>query len=179
MKDNNVAKAYAKAIIELGQTDNINIADELTKLTELINTNNDLENVLFLDVFTVEEKEAVMKDILTKLSISPIVKSFINFLINEKRISIFPLIFKEVIVIDDHKKGFMRGTIEGASDEIDDAMVVKIKEYLKGKLSLNPELTYVKNKDITAGVRITVEDYQLDASIDKQLKDFKDSVLNN
>jgi F-type H+-transporting ATPase subunit delta len=179
MKEKIVAKAYAKAIIQLGEANSVNVADELTKLTEVINESNDLENVLFLDVFTVEEKTGVMKEILSKLNSSPIVTSFINFLISEKRIGILPLIFKEVIVIDDHKKGFMRGTIEGSADSIDDATVAKIKDYLKGKLSLNPELTYLKNEDITAGVRVTVEDYQLDASIDKQLKELKSSIVND
>ena len=179
MKEQNVAKAYAKAIIELGDTAKINVADELTTITEVINSSNSLENVMFLDVFTVEEKFAVVSDILEKLGTSKVVVSFIKFLITEKRISIFPLIFKEVIVIDDHKKGFMRGTIEGSADSIDDATVAKIKEYLKGKLSVNPELTYIKNESITAGVRVTVEDYQLDASLDKQLNEFKSSILNN
>ena len=73
----------------------------------------------------------------------------------------------------------MRGTIEGAADSADEATVSKVKAYLKEKLGVSPELNYVKNEAITAGVRITVEDYQLDASIDKQLKDFKDSIINN
>lgn len=179
MKEKSVAKAYAKAIYELGESNNVNVADELTKLTEVINASNDLENLLFLDVFTAEEKSSVLKEIFSKLSTSPIVTSFINFLISEKRVAVLPLIFKEVVVIDDHKKGFMRGTIEGAADSIDDATVAKLKTFLKEKMGLAPELNYVKNEKITAGVRVTVEDYQLDASLDKQLKEFKDSIINS
>ncbi len=179
MKEKIIAKAYAKAIFELGTSNNVNVADELTKLTEVINMSNDLENVLFLDVFTVEEKLLVLNDIVAKLALSPIVISSLKYLIGETRLGLLPLIFKEIIVIDDHNKGFMRGTIEGSADSVDEVMMTKIKSYLQDKLGLNPELDYKKNEAISAGVRITVEDYQIDASIDKQLKEFKESIINN
>ena len=56
MKEQNIAKVYAHSFLQLATEHNFNVADELTKLTEVINTSNDLENVLFLDVFTTEEK---------------------------------------------------------------------------------------------------------------------------
>jgi F-type H+-transporting ATPase subunit delta len=178
MKEQIVAKAYAQSLIELAKEANVDAAKELTDLSVLINKNNDLENLLFLDVFTIEEKEEVLKEILTKLGLSSIVKNFINFLVNEKRIGIFPLIFKEVIVIDDHNKGFLRGTIEGSDSDVTPEFKTKMTTYLKEKLGITAELNYVKNDDITAGYRVTVEDLQLDASLDNQLNKFKNSVLS-
>ena len=179
MKEKTVAKAYAKAIYELGETSNVNVADELTSLTEVINSNNNLENLLFLDVFTVEEKKSVMDEIFKKMNLSAIVTSFVNFLFEEKRVSLLPMIIKEVIVLDDHKKGFLRGTIEGSADSVDEATLTKLKSFLNDKLGLSPELNYVKNEKITAGVKVTVGDYQLDASLDKQLNEFKNSIINS
>lgn len=178
MKEKNVAKAYAKAIYSLGKESNVDTANELTTLTETINKSNDLENVMFLDVFTPEEKLSVINTVLDKLGLSAIVKSFINFLLQEKRIGILPLIIKEVIVMDDHEKGFMRGTIEGYADSIDTESLEKIKAFVKKQVGAEPELTYVKNEKITAGVRVTVEDYQIDASVDKQLNTLKESIIN-
>lgn len=179
MKEKIVAKAYAKAIFELGASTNVDVATELTKFTEVINANNNLENVLFLELFTVEEKTSVLNAVLAKMNLNKIVVSFLGYLMGEKRFSILPLIFKELIVLDDHQKGFMRGTIEGSEDSIDEATIKKVKAHLKSELGLDPELVYKKNSAITAGVRVTVEDYQLDASLDKQLKDFKESIINN
>ena len=178
MKDNNVAKAYAKAIYNLGKESNLDVAKELTTLTEVVNENNNLENVMFLDVFTAEEKIAVVNEVMAKLGLSQVVKSFINFLLQEKRIGLMPIIFKEVIVMDDHEKGFMRGTIEGSADSIDTESLDKIKSFIKKELGSEPELSYVKNEKITAGVRVTVEDYQIDASVDKQLNTLKESIIN-
>lgn len=178
MKEQAVAKVYAKALLELGDEAKISIADELTKLTEVINASNELENVLFLEVFTTDEKQAVFADIAKKLSLSPITSETIKFLIDEKRVGILPLIVKEVIVIDDERKGFIKGTIEGNAENIDDATKNKIVSFLKAKLGREPKLEFKKNANMTAGFKVTVEDLQLDASLDNQLEQFKNSVLS-
>ncbi len=179
MKEAIVARAYAQSIYQLGEEQNIAITDELTKLTEVINENNDLETVLFLDVFNIEEKQAVMKDILEKMNLSGLLKNVISFLMEEKRIGILPLIFKEMVVLDDHKKGFMRGIIEGREDQVDPNFEKKIHSFLKEKLGKEPVLKYSKNENVTAGFRVTVEDLQLDATLDNQLNKLKSEILNS
>jgi len=179
MKEAIVAKAYAKSIYQLGEEGNVAITDEFTKLTEVINENNDLETVLFLDVFSIEEKTAVLNDVLNKLNVSALLKNAISFLMQEKRLHIMPLIFKEMVVIDDHKKGFLRGTIEGMGDTIDPEFETKIKSFLKDKLGKEPTLTYKKNDKVTAGFRVTVDDLQLDATVDNQLNQLKSEILNS
>lgn len=178
MKEQMTAKVYAKSFLELGKEHNINMAEELTALTETINVSNDLENVLFLDVFSNEEKLSVFTAIADKLKLSAVLTSAIKYLIEEKRIGILPLIFKEIIVADDHDKGFLRGTIEGSSESISDEDKKKLVSVLKDQLGgKDPILTYEKNSKITAGYKITVEDLQVDASVDNQLRHFKGSVL--
>ena len=179
MKEALVARAYANSIYQLGEEQKIDVTAEMTKLTEVINENNDLETVMFLDVFTVEEKQGVMKDVLSKLGLSSLVKNVINFLMEEKRLNILPLIFKELVVLDDHKKGFMRGVIEGREEQIDKAFEEKIFSFLKQKLGTEPVLKYLKNDRVTAGYRVTVEDLQLDATLDNQLKQLKSEILNS
>ena len=180
MKDKNIAKVYATTFIELGKENDVNIAEQLINLTEVINTSNDLENVLFLDVFTVEEKEEVFTAIADKIKLASILTASIKYLIKEKRISLLPLITKEVIVIDDKEKGFLKGTIEGSDSEISEEYKAKLVNTIKKHLgSVEPVLEYIQNEDITAGFKVTVGDLQLDATVDNQLKSFKDSVLGN
>jgi len=178
LKDHVASKAYAKAIYDLAKEAKVDVADELVKINELINKCNDLENVLFLDVFTPEEKSSVMAELAGKLGTSKLVTNFINLLIIEKRMGIFPSIFKDVVVIDDHDKGFLRGTIQGADSDVDGNFQEKITNYLKNKLGKNCQLNYVQNEKISAGYRVTVEDLQLDASLDNQLEQFKNDVLS-
>ncbi|MFZ4712896.1 MAG: F0F1 ATP synthase subunit delta [Bacteriovoracaceae bacterium] len=177
MKEQIVAKAYAQAIIDLGLESKVDSAGELTHFQEVINTSNALENVLFLEVFTNEEKMNVFDDISKKLKLSPLVNNFINYLIEAKRLNLFPLIYKEVIVLDDNEKGFIRGTVEGAESDIDVTFMNQIKAFLKTKVGKNPELKYIQNTSLTAGFKITVDDFQLDATVDNQLEQFKNSIL--
>lgn len=178
MKQQAIAKVYAKSILELGDEKKIKIADEMIKLTELINKSNDLENVMFLEVFTQEEKKTIFSDVAKKLELSALSTEAIKYLIDEKRIGLLPLIIKEIVVIDDERRGFMRGTIEGNDAVIDENFKKKIETFLKNKLGREPHLEYVQNNNITAGYKVTVEDLQLDASIDNQLEQFKQSILS-
>jgi F-type H+-transporting ATPase subunit delta len=178
MKEQAVAKVYAKSLLELGDEKKIDIAGELTKLTEVINKSNELENVMFLELFTLEEKKVVFTEVANKLGLSAITTETVKFLIDEKRIGILPLIIKEVIVLDDERKGFMKGTIEGTDVQIDPAFKAKIEGFLKNKFNREPHLEYVQNSNLSAGYKVTVEDLQLDASLDNQLEQFKQSILS-
>lgn len=113
-----------------------------------------------------------------KIGLSDITTGAVNFLIDEKRIGILPLIIKEVIVMDDDRKGFMKGIIEGPGPEIDPAFKSKIESFLTKKLGRTPHLDYVTNTNVTAGYKVTVDDLQLDASLDNQLEQFKQSILS-
>jgi len=177
MRELTVAKVYAKSLLELGDENKIKLADELIRLTETINKSNQLENVLFMDIFTLEEKKNVFSEVAKKLDLSPMTTETIKFLIDEKRIGILPLIIKEVIVLDDERRGFIKGTIEGTQAQIDPAFKAKIDGFLKAKLGREPHLEYVQNNNLSAGYKVTVEDLQLDASLDNQLQQFKQSIL--
>lgn len=177
MKDQSTAKVYAKALLELGDEKKIDIAGELTKFTEVINKSNELENLLFLELFTLEEKKNVFTEVAKKLNLSPITTETVKYLIDEKRIGILPLIFKEVIVMDDERRGFIKGTIEGSAAEVDPSVKAKIESFLKNKLGREPHLEYVQSANVSAGYKVTVEDLQLDASLDNQLEKFKQSIL--
>ncbi len=177
MRELTVAKVYAKSLLELGDEHKIKLADELVRLTETINKSNQLENVLFMEVFTLEEKKAVFIEVAKKLELSQITTETIKFLIDEKRIGILPLIIKEVIVMDDERRGFIKGTIEGTQAQIDPVFKAKIEGFLKTKLGREPHLDYVQNNNLSAGYKVTVEDLQLDASLDNQLQQFKQSIL--
>lgn len=178
MKEKTVSKIYAQSLIQLGNEKNQKIVDEFVTLTEVINKANHLENVLFLDVFTQDEKKAVFADIAKKFGFSQLMTEMVNFLIDEKRIGLLPIIVKELVVLDDEMKGFLKGTIEGAEDQLDPAVIKKMTSFLKERLGKEPVLKYVKNESISAGYRVTVEDLQMDASLDYQLEKFKQSVIS-
>jgi F-type H+-transporting ATPase subunit delta len=178
VKISNVAKAYANAVYDLGKSQNVDVVADLTKLQEAINANNNLENVLYLDVFTDEEKKAVINDVLTKLGVHKLVKNLIQYLTNEKRMNIFPSVYKELIVRDDHEKGFLKGSIEGNEASLSPETKKMLEDFVQKVLNKKVLLKYEMRSDVAAGYKITVEDLQLDATIENQLKRFEETVLN-
>jgi F-type H+-transporting ATPase subunit delta len=178
MRENEVAKIYASSLYELGSEQNVDVIGDMTKFTEVVNASNDLENVLFLDIFTTEEKTNVFSAFSEKLSLAPLVSNTVKYLIVEKRMNILPLIFKELIVIDDAAKGFLRGSIEGSDKSLDEASVNKIKEFIKNKLGKEAVLEYKTNEKISAGYRVTVEDFQIDATLENQFEQLKSAILD-
>ena len=179
MNEQIIAKAYAKSIIELSDEQKVDVVEELNNFNILINKNNNFESLLFSEVFTLDEKMDVLGDVFKKAKVAPLVKNSIFFLLKEGRIGIFPLVYKEIVVLDDDRKGFLRGTIEGGDSKVNKDFHAKIKTYLEKKMGKKLELNYSKSDSVTAGYRVTVEDLQLDASLGNQLDKFKETVLNN
>lgn len=179
MKEQVVAKIYAKSITELGEKKRLDVCEELTRLQLCINESNHLENLLFLEVFTVEEKKAVVEELCKRLQLSSIVAGFLSYLVEQRRIGLFPLIYRDVVVFDDAKRGFMKGVIEGHDEEVDPSIQKRLEEFLKAKVGKNIELVYEKNPEITAGHRVTVGDLQLDATLENQLNKFKQDIISS
>jgi F-type H+-transporting ATPase subunit delta len=168
-----VSKAYAKAAIGLAEAAKVDLVAEFTNLNELINKCNDLELLLFLDVYKVEEKLSILDEIFKRQKYSETLQNFVLFLVQEKRINLLTKIFKEMIVLDDDRKGFLKGVIQGHSEVLDIEVKNKIEKYLEQKTGRKLQFNYFKNDAITAGYHVYVGDLQLDATLDRQIENFK------
>jgi F-type H+-transporting ATPase subunit delta len=175
---NLIAKAYAKSIIGLSENTKTDLVKELIDFNSLISASNELENLIFIDVFSQEEKLAVIEEIMNRNKNSDLFKNFIRFLVQEKRLGIITLVFKEVVVLDDDRKGFLKGVIQGHSEKLDQDVREKFEKYLTEKTGKKIKFDYFKNESIVAGYRILVGDLQLDATLDRQLENFKQSATN-
>ena len=177
MKKKSIAQAYSRSLFELGEQEGIDITGEFTSFTELINCSNDLENLLFLEVFTIQEKQSVLEEVFKKMGVSTLFQNFFSFLCQEKRLGLLPLIFKELVVFDDDNKGFIKGVVEGSDEDINREEKEKLTTYMEKHLSKKVQLDYKRNSHVTAGYRLSVEDLQLDVTIDNQLEGFKKTIL--
>jgi len=176
MKEQIIAQTYAQAIRSISKDEGFDAVEELVKFNSAINVSSDLEQILFLEAFSDEEKSGVLEDITNKLGVHKTIQNFMKYLISEKRINLINMIYKEVVILDDDEKGFLKGTIEGASENVDEPTKKKIIEHLEKKLNKKVNLSYIKNKKITAGYRVNAGDYLMDASLDNQFDEFKKTI---
>lgn len=144
MKEQKIAKIYADSITAISKENSVDLVSEITKVVELLNSSNQLEKVLFLDAFKVEDKIHIFNTLSEKIGLNKIVTNFVNYLINEKRFGIFHEIYKEIVVRDDREKGFLSGVIEGASETPNEEFKAKLTTYLEKKLGKKINLKYKK-----------------------------------
>ena len=70
----------------------------------------------------------------------------------------------------------LRG-VEGHGEKLAEEDKKKIEEFVQKQTGKKTELIYTQNTSLAAGYRITVEDLQLDASVEQQLNNFKQSIV--
>jgi F-type H+-transporting ATPase subunit delta len=177
MKNSIIAKTYAQAVVKIAEEQNCSVFDEVAGFVGLLNKASDLESILFLNVFTFEEKKQILEDVFTKINLHKITQNFLTFLLNEKRLPLLPQIYKELIVIEDASKGFMKVNVEGSQDELDLQAKNAIEKYLQEKLNLKSDISYKKNDQISAGYKVVAGDNLLDATLKTQLNNFKNTFF--
>lgn len=177
MRSTNVAKVYARSLYQLGLEQKVSIGKECFDFQQMVMSSNELENLLYLDIFTPVEKREVLVLIFEKIQVSSLFKNFVYFLIEEKRIGLFPGIFQEITLMEDEQQNFIRARVQGRMDQLDSTQEGLITQYLKSKMGKTPILEYEKNENILAGVRVSALDLHFDASLNHQLEQFKQSLL--
>ncbi|MCY4523828.1 MAG: F0F1 ATP synthase subunit delta, partial [Halobacteriovoraceae bacterium] len=108
---------------------------------------------------------------------SSVFRDFIVFILQEKRMLFFSMILKEAKKLADDKKGVVHGEIEGIERSLSENVRKKLVGYLERHLKKKVIFNYSVNNKITSGYRVVVDDLQLDASVDKQLDIFEESLL--
>ena len=179
MNDSKVSRSYALALLEIGSENNIDVKTQLDSFWELIRTSNELESLLFMDVFTVDERVNVLKSIFEKLSVNELIKNFLMFLVENKRIGLLPSIYTFVTLEKDLSDGFITGVVEGNEEKPDSGVIEKLKAHLEKELKQIAKLEYKQNKNITAGYKITCGDLQLDATLENQFDRLRKNILAN
>ena len=179
MNDSKVSRSYALALLDIGKENNIEVKAELDLFWELVRSNNDLESLLFMDVFTIDERLSVLTSIFEKLKLNELMQNFLMFLVENKRIGLLPSIFTFVTIEKDLSDGFITGVVEGNESEPDSNVIEKLKAHLEKELKQIANLKYKQNKNITAGYKITCGDLQLDATLENQFDRLRKNILAN
>jgi len=177
MKNSEIAKVYAVAAADMAKDASAPIFKEIADFVGLLNSSTNLENILFLNVFHEEEKIGVLQEVLEKCNFHALTKNFLLFILKQQRLGLIPQIYKELTVMEDAMKGFIKTTVEGPLDELEQDVKSDVESFLFKKLNKTPVITYKKNDSISAGYKVSAGDYLLDATLKTQLQEFKKSFF--
>ena len=181
VKDKNcelVAKRWALALMELAQEDvNISkedILDDLREISEVINSSEDLSNVINNPSVSTEEKQIVLCKLFQN-SIMPIVYNFLFVLNLRKRVSIISDIAVEFEKELEKVKNITRVNVTSAI-ELNDERREEIKTKISKKLNKNVIVEWGVDDDIIAGLVFDIDELVIDNSIRSKLEDLSKTM---
>lgn len=177
MINTTLAKRYAKALVEIGVENNAldQYGQDLATIAELMAASKDFRELLISPVFTKEDKKRIGASVLEKLGTAPMVRNFINLLIDRKRIDQLIGIeaaFREEV---DAIRGITRGEVTSAVKLVDDELgrITQALSRISGK---HVVLTAKVDPSLIGGLVAKVGDMVFDGTIRTQLNQLKESL---
>ena len=173
------ALRYAKATLNLAKEKKL--AEEVNKdmilIRDTIEENNDLEIMLKSPIIKSGDKRSVLIKVFGK-KINEITKGLIDVLIENKRLSLLPLVAAEYIVIYDFMKGVEVAKITTAvplTKELEKKILKRIQESIDADVSL----VNVVDPSIIGGFVLRVGDKEYDSSVSYRLSDLLSQFEDN
>ena len=165
-----IAKAYAKSYLEVASSTSMedSIILEVKALEESINNSKDLWDKLF----SLKTEDTKTKDIITsfakKLKLAKATTNLLLLLSANSKLSLLPTVLEKYKEFYYEQKKIIGINVETVIP-LTSAQDKKLKKVLTEKLKKQVELTYIINKEILGGLRISFGSYQIDDTLKSKL----------
>lgn len=178
MRSSSIARRYAKALFEIGvegkSTDALGKA--LRRILGVFEGNPDLYKVLLNPMYKVEERKALVSNIIKEEGSLPAAEKFIELLVEQRKIRLLPDIAAAYSKFEDDLAGRLRVTVESPV-ELDAKLLDEIKAKLGASTGKNVILTFQRNPELLGGLVIRMDNTILDGSLKTQLALMKEKIL--
>lgn len=173
-----VARRYAKALFSITKNEKEAeaVKKEIESLSNLIEANREIKNLVFNPMYGKEDKEKILTAILQKTKSSDTTKNFIRLLLKKDRIKNLREVaegLSDLIIEKQNKKKAVVISIE----KLPEASLSKIKSRLSGITKKDIEIEERVDSSIIGGVIIQVGSLVYNGSIKTQLESVKNRLL--
>ncbi len=177
MSGNIVARRYAGALFTVGTKagDAGAYGKQLLDLAGALAQAPEAMRFFKNPVFSVEEKKAVLKQIMEKQGLTGAVANFANLLADKSRLASLPEIAADYKAMLDEANGIVSGKLVTAV-ALSDARQVALKEQLEKQTGKKLVLEYAADPEILGGLVLKIGDSVLDASLRAQLNILKETI---
>ena len=172
-----VARRYAHALLALGQEDGnfAKYGEELGAFAALM-TESDLIEALGKPIYPADVRRSIMRAVLAKTDMSPMMKNFLGLLQDKGRIDHLPDINRKYQNMVDEANNVRRATIVTAGP-VADSVKNQVKATLEKMTGQTIILEATEDPEIIGGVVAQVGDLTLDGSVKTQLRNLKESLI--
>ena len=177
MKNDILAKRYAKALFVVGTEENAldDYTETLKAFADLYASTPEVVDGLTNRVYPADVRQKVMTEIVKSAGVSDIMANFLNLLAEKNRANVLPEIASSFQAMVDEERNICQGTIVSAK-ELQPAMQEKAKETLEKITGKQVVLKTEIDESIIGGIIAKVGDLVLDGSIKTQLEGLKESI---
>jgi F-type H+-transporting ATPase subunit delta len=174
------ARRYANALFQLaeegGRLDAIRA--QLDRLAALLAENRELADVLLQPLYPVAQRRAVLGAVADRLGASPLLKRFLSYVIDRRRLVQFDAIRAEYARLADERAGKTRATVRSAG-ELSDEQRERLRRALSTRIGREVELAVELDATLLGGLVAQVGDVVYDGSLRTQLRQLRENLAGD
>jgi F-type H+-transporting ATPase subunit delta len=175
LSTNAIAKRYAKALVQLGSEAGTveGFNGELARFSKLLSGNAEVSSILGNPAYGIESKSAILKELVAKLNLSPMISNLLMLLLERGRLSVLPQIAQNYGAFADELSGVIRPTLTSGLP-LEQAQIEEIRSALAKSTGKKVELEVVVDPALIGGVVTKIGDKVFDGSVRTQLARIQD-----
>ena len=177
MKNQVIAKRYSRALFNLAREEKAieQYGAELNGFIKVLKDFPELEDALRNPLYPDGAKKSLFQKVAAQLQLSPIVNSFLNLLVEKKRIQHLPEIAEYYDRLIDEASNISRAKVKAAV-KLADAEIDEIASALEKRIGKKIIVEFERDPSLLGGVFAQIGDFVLDGSVKRQLINFKESL---
>lgn len=177
MKEEVIGKRYAKALIRLGQEQNLwaEIGEDLDRFTSLFLENDLLRRVLCDPVHDRRSRKAILEEILGRMGLNRMTANFLRLLVDKERMRYLPAIQSAYQRLEDAMAGRLRAKVVSAR-ALTEEEVAAIRDALARRLEKQIVLETAEDAEILGGIVCKIDGMVFDGSVRTQLEKLRETI---
>lgn len=177
MKDDVVAKRYARALYDLGKEEGLQekFLGDMEAIVSILASSEEFRGIMESPLYDIILKKRILGQIIAEAKLSTYMKNFFNILLEKDRFVYLESILDAYRVILDEASGRVRAVVTSAM-ELDKAQIQRISEALKKIVKKEVDLDVSIDPSLIGGLIAEVEGMVYDGSVRTQIARLKQSL---
>lgn len=178
MPSSGAARRYARALFQIAKEDHrvSEVGDEIDQLAALLDENAELRRALLTPLYPVKERKAVLVAISEVAGVSPAVRSFYAYLIDQRRLFDFFGICDEYKRLADQDAGIVTARVVTAT-ELDDRRKDRLRRALSERTGQEVRLDITVDENLIGGAIAEVGGMVFDGSLRAQIQGLRANLM--
>ena len=176
----NVARRYAKALLELGvETGQLKaMVDETTRASEAYLASDELRHAFENPLVGLDAKKGVIAELCERLGLGPVLKNTLLLLNERRRLRALPTIAQLLREMSDEREGLLRAEVVTAA-RLPEDYYTRLQAQLEKMTGRRVVIDRREDPSLIAGVVTRIGDTVIDGSLRARLSELRHVLMPN